>query len=1025
MYLITAGSAVSSCSQPEQEELLSSLFHQLGQQPFDLVQGSTLHLCLITLSPYKYVLLISLPALCADATTLKILVQEISQSYVACINNEKLEDEPLQYADLAEWQNELLEGEDTEAGRDYWRKQDISSIKELNLSWEQKTAKQLEFLPQTQTFIIAPELLKQLEKLTHQHHTSISEFLLACWQSLLCRLVPQQHLIIGLSVEGRKYQDIESALGTFAKYLPLKIQLQTESSILDVLQKNNIYKSNIYKFQEYFSWEKTAGSIPNISRFFPLCFELEEQPNNCVVADVSFSINQQHTCIDRFKIKLKCLRQNQTITTVFHYDSNLFKIEDIQRLCGQLQTLLASAIANPNAPISQLDILSNNEKKLLNEVNKTKREYPHKCIHQLFEEQAQKTPNNIAVVFEDKELTYRELNQRANQLAQYLQKQGVGPEILVGLCIERSLEMIVGLLGILKAGAAYVPLDPALPTEALAARLQDSQASFLVSHSSLAHTFEQITAIYLDKDWETIACESGANSSSKVRINNLAYVLFTSGSTGKAKGVAVEHQQLLNYVNAIIEKLNLSEFTNFALVSTFAADLGNTVLFPSFCTGGCLHVISYECATDPTAFAEYCRRYPIDCLKIVPSHISSLLLSFTPESILPRQRLILGGEAVSWQLIEQIQQYAPDCQIFNHYGPTEATVGVLTHLVEICDELSCIATSKTVPLGKPLANTQVYVLDEQLQLAPIGVKGEVYIGGAGLARCYLDQPELTAVKFIPNPFSEEPGTRLYKTGDLGRYLPDGTIEFLGRSDYQVKIRGFRIELAEIEAVLCQHPLVRETVVVAREEASGEKRLVAYLVPKDESLLENGKLSDWRSFLNERLPEYMVPSNFVILKALPLTSNGKVNRQELPVPEEVQRQIHLGKMPQTPVEEVIAGIWSQILNLEQVGIDNNFFELGGHSLLATQVASKIREALQVDLPLRSLFELPTVAALAERIEKALRDKQELELPPIQKVGRDKLLPLSFAQARLWFLEQWQPGSSYYNFSIAPQGKGYSI
>ncbi|WP_086691624.1 amino acid adenylation domain-containing protein [Nostoc sp. T09] len=1016
---------LSSCSQLEQAEILSSLFEQLGKQQFDFVQGSSLRLSLISLSPSKYVLLISLPALCADATTLKILVQEISLSYTACLDNEELENEPLQYADLAEWQNELLEGEDTEAGRDYWLKQDISSITELKLPGEETTFQQIEFLPQTQTFIIISELLEKIEKFVQQHHTSVSEFLLACWQVLLCRLTQQRNIIVGLGVEGRKYQDLKAALGLFTQYLPIDIKLQAESSILDILQQNYNNKNKIYKYQEYFNWEQIAGNIPTGLRYFPVCFEFEEQAEKYVASDVSFSIYQQYTCIKRFKIKLVCLHRNQTITAAFHYDSNLFCPEDIQRLAEQFQTLLASAIAeggaspiaNANAPISQLDILSNNEKQLINKVNKTKQEYPQKCIHQLFEEQAQKTPNNIAVVFEDQQLTYRELNQRANQLARYLQKQGVGAEILVGLCVERSLEMIVGLLGILKAGAAYIPLDPGLPTEVLAARLQDSQASFLVSHSSVAHKFEPITTIYLNQDWEAIACESDTNPSSKVTIDNLAYVLFTSGSTGKAKGVAVEHQQLFNYVNAIIEKLNLTECTNFALISTLAADLGNTVLFPSVCTGGCLHVISYECATDPTAFAEYCRKYPIDCLKIVPSHISSLLLSSTPKSILPRQRLVLGGEAATWQLIEQIQKYTPDCQIFNHYGPTEATVGVLTHSVEDCKELS----SKTVPLGKPLANTQVYVLEEQLKLAPIGVKGEVYIGGAGLARCYLDQPELTAVKFIPNPFSEEPGTRLYKTGDLGRYLPDSTIEFLGRSDYQVKIRGFRIELAEIEVVLCQHPLVRESVVVAREEASGEKRLVAYLVPKDESLLENAKLSDWRSFLTEKLPDYMVPSSFVILPTLPLTSNGKVNRQELPAPEEVQRQIN-GKMPRTPVEEVIAGIWSQILNLEQVGIDDNFFELGGHSLLATQIASKIREALQVDLPLRSLFELPTVAALAEHIEKLLKDSQELELPPIQKVGRDRPLPLSFSQARLWFLEQWQPGSSYYNFSIAVRLQG---
>ena len=647
---------LSSCSYQQQEELLSSLFHQLGQQPFDLAQGSLLRLSLVTLSPYKNVLLISLPALCADAATLDILVQEISQSYAACVQNTELENEPLQYADLAEWQNELLEGADTELGRDYWRKQDISSI------WEQNTAQQLEFYPQTQTFTIAPDLLEQLEKLIQQYNHSLGDFLLACWQILLYRLTQQQNLIIGLAFQGRKYQELEAALGLFAKYLPLYIKLQPEFTILEVLEQNYSVFNNIDKFQEYFTWDELVD-LPNNFQFFSECFEFDKEPVKHYNCDISFSIYQQYSCIDRFKIKLSCIEQNHTIKAAFHYDANLFQAEDIKRLAEQFQTLLASAIANLHTPINQLEILSKNEKQLLNELNNTKQDYcQNKCIHQLFEEQAQKTPNNIAVVFEDQQLTYRELNQRANQLAHYLQHLGVGREVLVGLCVERSLEMIVALLGILKAGGAYLPLNPALPTKALASRLEDAQVSFVVSHSSLVHRLEQITnegkitAICLDRDWEVIACESDTNPSSMTTSANLAYVLFTSGSTGKAKGVAVEHQQLVNYLNAIIDKLSLPVGANFALVSTLAADLGNTVLFPSLCTGGCLHIISYDRATDPTAFAEYCRKHPIDCLKIVPSHISSLLLSSTPESILPRQRLILGGETATWQLIEQIQQ---------------------------------------------------------------------------------------------------------------------------------------------------------------------------------------------------------------------------------------------------------------------------------------------------------------------------------------------------------------------------------
>ncbi|MEH2448289.1 MAG: amino acid adenylation domain-containing protein [Nostoc sp.] len=1016
------------CTPQEQEEFLSAFFNQVNKQQFDLVEGSPLRLSLVTLSSSKYALVISLPALCGDAATLKILVQEISQSYAACLQGKELDDEPLQYADVAEWQNELLEGVDTEVGRDYWRKQDFSALTKLKLPFEKQSIEQVEFHPRTQSFTISPALLEQIYTLTQQYNISVAEFFLASWQILLVRLTKQENLSIGVAYEGRKYQELEKSVGLFTKHLPLISNIELESNSIDVFHKNNECTENIYNLQDYFNWELIAELYPNTLRFFPVCFEFQELPKNYVAADVCFSIDQLYTCIDRFKVKLYCIRQNDMLNVAFHYDSNLFNVEDIKRLVGQFQTLLASAIAHPERAISQLDILSQIERQqLLDQIN-TKRDYPHnKCIHQLFEEQVGKTPNKVAVIFEDQELTYHDLNQRANKIAHYLQKQGVAPEVLVGLCVERSLDMIVGLLAILKAGGAYVPLDPALPKEGLALRLQDAQVSLIISHSSLANNFEpmtnnkeQTTVIYLDSEWETITQENDLNPNSKVTNENLVYVLFTSGSTGTAKGVAIEHRQLLNYVYAIVDQLNLPVGANFALVSTFAADLGNTAIFPCLSMGGCLHLISYERATDPAALAEYCRRHPIDCLKIVPSHLASLLTSSSPGSILPRERLILGGEAISWELIEQIQKYAQDCLIFNHYGPTEATVGVLTYLVELNDDLSCYPKSKTVPLGRSIPNTQVYVLEENLQPAPIGLNGEIYIGGTTLARCYLNQPEQTAVKFIPNPFSQEKGARLYKTGDRARYLPDGTIEFLGRTDQQVKIRGFRIELGEIEAVLSLHPNVREVVVLARDSESSQKYLTAYVVPAQESPIINNEL---RNYMQARLPEYMVPSSFVMLKALPLTPNGKVDRQALPEPNSVRPQLEKSfATPRTPVEEVLAGIWARVLGTEYVGIHDNFFDLGGHSLLATQVVSQVREAFQVELRLRSLFETPTVAGIAELIETAMRSGQNSATTLINQVKREGELPLSFAQQRLWFLDQMEPGNSFYNISRTVLLKG---
>ncbi|BAY10175.1 non-ribosomal peptide synthetase [Calothrix sp. NIES-2098] len=1010
-------------NQQQQAELLTNVFEQLHQRPLNLQHGCQLNLSLVTLSVEKYILFISLPALCADAASLNILVREINQSYTACLHGKVLDNEPLQYADLAEWQNELLEGEDTAAGRDYWRQQNFAALASLKLPWEQQNALKERFQPQRESIAINSELFTKLEIFAQEYNTSIFKILLTSWQILVWRITQQSDVMIGIGCDGRNYEELADAIGLFAKYLPLSTQLSEENTFLEQLSQNNL--TEIFKYQNYFSWDIIADSNSINLNFFPLCFEFIEQSAKYVSSDIEFSIYQQKSCIDQFKIKLRCQHDNNQLVVEFDYDSTLFEVKYIKVLARQFKNIVSSAIAHPQLPINQLGINSEIEiKQLLYENNNTQQDYSKNLlIHQIFEAQVQKTPNQIAVVCEQEQLTYQQLNQRANQLAHYLQKQGVRSETLVGICLERSIDMIVSILGILKAGGAYIPLDPGIPPKNLASRLEDIQASFLVTNHCVANRLaevvdrEKLQVISLNAQWQIISHESDINLSSNVNNYHLAYILFTSGSTGKPKGVAIEHQQILNYIHAIIDRLNLptNSTYNFALVSTLAADLGNTVLFPALCTGGCLHIISYDCATDPVLFTEYCQKYPIDCLKIVPSHLNSLLLSPKPESVLPRQKLILGGEAANWQLIEKIRQYTPNCQIFNHYGPTESTVGVLTYLIT---EINL--TTQTVPLGKPLANTQVYILDNNLQLTPIGIKGEIYIGGAGLARCYMQHPELTSEKFIPHPFSDEPGARLYKTGDIGRYLPGGTVEFIGRSDYQVKIRGFRIELAEIEATLTQYPQVREAVVVVQESETGDKRLIAYLVPANSEAINLNALN---SFLQDNLPNYMLPANFAILEALPLTANGKVNRQALPAPEELSQQTKADiTAPRTLVEEVLAGIWIKILGVQQVGIAENFFELGGHSLLATQVISHIREAFQVELPLRSLFESPTLAKLAQRVEVALREGQQLATLPIKKVTREDSLPLSFAQQRLWFFDQLQPGIPVYNLSRAVRLQG---
>ncbi|MGB3204152.1 MAG: amino acid adenylation domain-containing protein [Crinalium sp.] len=990
----------------ESQEQLSKvefLFQQEKIADLNYEQDALLRSSLIKLSANQHLLLLTMPALCADSYSIKILLKEISDCYQACLIGVELSDEEVvQYLQFSEWQNELLEDPDAEAGKKFWEKYDLAELAALSIPLEKTTSiNYSRFEINSYKFKIESSLLAKSETIAQNYNSSISNLLLTCWQILLWRLTEKSNIAIGINADGRKYEELESIIGLLSKYLPLQAKLEDNFTFKEVLQAVESVE-DVNEWQEYFNWDTLAES--QTDNFFPFSFDFQEQNTKYSVGDLTFSIHQQFVCNDRFKVKLNCIQQADNLVITFDYDCNLFSAIDIEQLAGYFQALLESAVDQPETAISELAILSESDRhQLLVQFNNLPETLPttslqaqNKCFHQLFTEQVTRTPDNIAVVFENQQLTYTELNARANQLAHYLQKLGVKPEVLVGICLERSLDVIIALLAILKAGGAYLPLDPALPADNISLRLEDAQATILLTQQQLY--VEKLDKISLHEQGIQVFCldfkacedrlslssptlqgageyititESTENPQTNATIENLAYVIYTSGSTGKPKGVAIEHQQLLNYLDGIINRLNLPTNANFATVSTIAADLGNTSIFPALSTGGCLHIISKERASDPEALATYFNQHQIDCLKIVPSHLEALLTSAHAKSILPRQRLILGGEATSWNLIAKIQELSPECLIFNHYGPTESTVGVLTY--EITSKNSEYRHSTTVPLGRPIPNTQIYILDKHLQPVPIGVKGEIYIGGASVARGYLNHPELTQDKFII--FSSTPlvkggrgdqqvsgnkGDRLYKTGDLARYLPDGNIEFLGRVDNQVKIRGYRIELEEIEAVLSQHPDVAQAVVIQREDVAGDVRLVAYVVGKKRSLNH----TDLRNFLKTKLPDYMLPSAFIFLKSLPLTSNGKVDRKALPAPDHTHNELAVNFVaPTTPLEKSLAEIWTKLLNLEQIGIHDNFFDLGGHSLLITQLVAKIRDTFQVELPIRSLFDAPTIARLA--------------------------------------------------------------
>jgi amino acid adenylation domain-containing protein len=601
--------------------------------------------------------------------------------------------------------------------------------------------------------------------------------------------------------------------------------------------------------------------------------------------------------------------------------------------------------------------------------NNTSCGYPSdNCLHQLFEQQVEQTPDAVAVVYEDEQLTYRELNTHANQLAHYLKSFGIGPEVLVGIYLERSLKMVIAVLGILKAGGAYVPLDPTYPKEHLAFMLSDAQIPVLLTQKRLVDTLPVYDGdlICLDNDMSTISQESEENPTSRATPANLVYVIYTSGSTGRPKGVLIPHRALVNHSIAVARQYGLESKDRVLQFASISFDLAAEEIFPSLLNGATVVLQPNQETVSFTEMLQFMEREKLTVLNPPTAYWHEWVseLSRSKAQLPSTVRLVIpGGEKASKEKFATWQKLVGShVRWINGYGPTEATITATNYEPTSLRE---IQGSLSVPIGRPIANTRLYILNSHMQPVPIGVYGEIHIGGAGLSRGYLNRPHLTAASFIPNPYSDKPGARLYKSGDLARYLPDGNIEFLGRIDHQVKIRGFRIELGEVESVLGRHPAVEEAVVIAREDVPGDKRLVAYVVSSHEPTLT---FSELRSFLKEKLPDYMIPSTFAFLDLLPLTPSGKVDRRALPAPDVVRPELQEAFVaPRSQSEELVAGIWGNVLGVERIGVHDNFFELGGHSLLATRVVSRIQQEFRVDLKLMHFFKMPTIAALAKVIE----------------------------------------------------------
>jgi amino acid adenylation domain-containing protein/FkbM family methyltransferase len=818
---------LSGLNSKEQESRVAAILQHASQRPADFEQAPLLQLSLARLSPSHHELLISLPTLCSDLAGLHNLVREIGRTYAACLNGQSLSDVPLQYADLSEWLNELLESEEWEAGRRYWSNREAMSLTGPKLPFETHAVESTGFEPRCLSLTIDPRLGTEAKALARRYESSMAELLLACWQMLLWRLNGQPDIVVGVAYDGRSYEELKPALGLFAKYLPVHGRLQQGFRLSDVLRQVTESTRELSRWQQYFSWERISpssgdGGDPS---FFPMCFSFEEEFARCAAGDVTFSVSQQSACPDRFKVSLDCVQKGDSLMTEFRYDSRLYQTEGLRCLADQFHTLLENLIEEPEADIGRIGIVSAAERaRVLVTFNRTEARYSNdQCIHHLFEQQAARTPDRLAVLFHDEHLSYAQLNERANRLAHRLRRLGVGPETFVAIYMERSPEMVIGLLGVLKAGAGYVPLDPAYPPERLAFMLEDAQASVVLTQHRLVERLPEHEAqvISLDADPEVLAGESAENPLSGVTPDNVAYVIYTSGSTGRAKGVMISHRAIGNRLLWMHSVFPLTEADAVLQKTPFSFDASVWEFFSPLLAGARLIMAIPGGHQDSGYLVKEISQREVTVLQLVPSMLEVLLQEPALRTCRSLRRVFCGGEALPADLQERFFERV-SAGLQNLYGPTEASIDATFWI--------CRRGSRWVPIGRPIANMQTYLLDGDLQPVAVGVPGQLCIGGVGLARGYLNRPELTAEKFIPNPFSREPGTRLYQTGDMACYMPDGTLRFDGRLDYQVKVRGVRIELGEIEATIRQHPMVQQAVVVAREDTPGDKRLVAYVVP---------------------------------------------------------------------------------------------------------------------------------------------------------------------------------------------------
>ncbi len=949
-----------------QQSRLDGFLQADRERGFDLSEAPLIRVALLQTGEHACKFVLSFQHLLLDRWSRFLLLKEVFALYKAdCDGEEAHLQGSRPYGDYIAW----LQQQDRSEAEEFWRRALQGFTTPTPLRVGRAPAGFAWTTYDEQKIPLSAAATAKLRSFARRHRLTLNTLAQGAWAVLLSRYSGEADVLFGATVAGRPaaLPDVESMVGLFINTLPVRVKVPSEDSVLSWLGKLQDQLVELRQY-EYSSLVDIQGwsEVPRGLSLFESILVFENTPVDESSRELGggLELASIHSVHSRTNYPLTVLIvPGRELSLRISYDCRQFDRATMTRMLGHYQTVLEGIVANPERRVSDLPLLPNGERhRVLEEWNDSRADYARDlCIHQLFEAQVERTPDALAVKFGVARLTYRELNRRSNQLAHYLRKHGVGPDTGVGICVERSLEMVVGLLGVLKAGGACVPMDPDYPRERLAFMLSNARAPVFLTGERQVAPMPESAAVWvrLGADGSWFSQESCENPVSGVTAENLAYVLYTSGSTGTPKGVAMGHRPLVNLISWQLQNAVAAGTAKTLQFASLSFDVSFQEIFSTWCSGGTLVLVSEELRRDSVALLRLLDEEEVERLFLPVVALQQLAEVAEGGGALAShlREIITAGEQL--QITPEIVEFLKElrsCTLYNHYGPTETHVVTAFTLTGSPGGWPSVA-----PIGRPVANAQVYLLDGSGRPVPIGVPGELHIGGVALSRGYLSRPDLTAEKFIPDPFSGGPGARLYKTGDLARFRPDGNIEFLGRMDRQVKIRGFRIELGEIEAVLGQHPEVRESVVLAREDQPGEKRLVAYLV------VDRGRgprLSELRSFLKQKLPEYMVPSAFVTLEALPLTPSGKLDRRALPVPEQTRPELEEKLVaPRTPVEEVLAGIWAQVLGVGRVGIDDNFFELGGHSLLATRVVSRIRETFKVEVPLRSLFDAPTLSTLA--------------------------------------------------------------